>query len=349
MNRIAVHRICGIGDAVQLTPLLRQIRADFPQARVTCFISENAAGVLRGAAWIDELVSLSTESVTPASSNPALWRMWQTIAAHGRHDLFLHLGARWLHSLGAGLVRAGRRAGLSTSVSWRPHPFDAVVPLPTEPRNDTIHASQRYLDLWTAATGMPDRGLGCSLEHLGHANLAPFFGITAPYLCFAPGAGNWLHAGDNKRWPASHWQQLITLAQADGFAVCVLGTAGDFPQEKLPPGVVSLTGRTTLDETASIIRHSVGFVGHDSGLFHMALGLGVPAAAFFGPTREDLTGPFRQPRSLILRTDIPCARCCRSVCVLPDATARAVEGSPPCMHEITPVNAWSRLRAFFQS
>lgn len=348
MNRIAVHRICGIGDAVQLTPLLRQIRMDFPQARVTCFISENAAGVLRGAPWIDELALLTTASVTPSSSNPALWRMWHTVATHGRHDLFLHLGSRWLHALGAWLVRGGRRAGLSTQVSWRPSPFDTVVPLPTEPRNDTIHASQRYLDLWTAATGRPDRGLGCSLEHLGHGQLAEKFGLTGRYVCFAPGAGNWLHAGDNKRWPASHWQKLITLAQADGFSVCVLGGAGDFPEEKLPPGAVSATGRTTLEETASLIRHSAGFVGHDSGLFHMALGLDVPAAAFFGPTREELTGPFRQPRSLILRTDIPCARCCRPVCELPDAQEREVEGSPPCMHEITPAHAWSRLRAFFQ-
>lgn len=349
MNRIAVHRICGVGDAVQLTPLLRQIRMDYPAARITCFISENAAEVLQGAPWIDELVSLSKTSVTPTLSNPALCRMWHTIATQGSYDLFLHLGSRWLHSLGAYFVRSRRRAGLATNATGRPHPFDTVALLPSEPRLDTVHASKRYLDLWTQTTGMPDRGFGCSLEHLGQLPLAQEFGIRSRYLCIAPGAGNWLNPGNNKRWPASHWQHLISLAQAAGFAVIVLGTEGDFAAEKLPAGAVSLAGKTSIDQTASLIRHSSGFVGHDSGLFHMALGLDVPAAAFFGPTREDLTGPFRQPQSLILRTPIACAPCCRPACELPDASSRAVEGSPPCMNEITPAAAWGRLQSFFSS
>lgn len=347
MKRIAVHRICGIGDAVQLTPLLRQIRADCPEARVTCFISENAADVLRGAPWIDELVSLSLRRVTPSFTNPALWRMWLPIAAHGRYDLSLHLGVRWLHSLGAWLVRSRRRAGLCIEGSSRPMPFNVALPMPAEPRLDNIHASLRYLDLWNRATGHADRGFGPSLEHLGQEAIAHEYGIRSRYLCFAPGAGNWLNSADNKRWPASHWQKLITLAQVAGFEAVILGTAGDFPAEQLPAGAVSLAGRTSLPQTASLIRHSAGFVGHDSGLFHMALGLNTPAAAFFGPTREDLTGPFRQPRSLVLRTDIPCARCCRAVCELPDAEARAFERTPPCMHKISPESAWNQLQPFF--
>jgi hypothetical protein len=242
--------------------------------------------------------------------------MWLSIAAHGRYDLSLHLGVRWLHSLGAWWVRSRRRAGLRIEGSSRPTPFDIALSMPAEPRLD--NACMPVSATWTSGLALRAMRIADSVLRWNISDIeaiAHEYGVRSRYLCFAPGAGNWLNSADNKRWPASHWQKLIMrMHRRHGFEVVVLGTAGDFPADQLPAGAVSLAGRTSLPQTASLIRHSAGFVGHDSGLFHMALGLNTPAAAFFGPTREDLTGPFRRPRALVLRTDIPCARCCRAAC-----------------------------------
>ena len=349
MKRIAIHRICGIGDAVQLTPLLQQIRHDCPDAHISCFISENAAAVLQESPWIDDLIALSLASVTPTALNPLLWRMWLEVASRGHFDLFLGLGARWRDSLGAFLVRAKRRGGLSTSASYRLQPFQIIESLPRNPREDQTHASKHYLDLWTRITGYPDQGYRSALPNLGHSDAVSRWNLPGKYLCVAPGAGNWLNPAFNKRWPPSHWQQLIEFGIASGYTPVLLGTRGDFPDDKLAAGAASMLGATNLEETACVLRHSQGFIGHDSGLFHMALALDIRSAAFFGPTREDLTGPFRHPNAKILRHMLPCSPCCSATCQLPDAASQAIEGTPICMSRITPTDAWQQIERFLSS
>lgn len=332
---------------MQITPLFQQVRADFPEAEVVFFVSDNAAAVAANEPWLDRVVPIRARDVEPGVSNLGLWRMWREVVSHGPFDLFIHLGARWLHGLGVFLVAANVKAGFSTNIAWRPHAFDQVLHIPVEPLKDCCHASQRYLDLWNACTGFPDRGFGPQLRALGLKSEEIPGLPDRTYLSFAPGAGNWLNPADNKRWPHSHWRGLMQKALTAGYGVAVLGSAGDFPEDELPLGAVSLLGKCGLDRSAAVIRRSSGFVGHDSGLFHIALGVGVPAVAFFGPTREELTGPFRSPRSLVLRTELPCAPCCRPCCILPDAQARAVEGTPPCMHQISPEMAWAKIMPFF--
>lgn len=349
MKRIALHRVCGVGDAAQLTPLLRQMRDDFPQAHVTCFISENAAPVLRGAPWIDELVSLPKSTVTPGWQNPALIRMWWQIATQGRFDLFLHLGARWRHAIGSVCVRAKVRAGLSTASSRLPQPFQIIEAVPADPLQDQKHASQHYLDLWCRVTGRSDRGHAAALPHLGLTTDVSRWNLPSCSIAIAPGSGNWLNPALSKRWPPSHWREFMQKAIAEGFTPVLLGVRGDFPPEQTPHEALSLLGDATLEETAAVLRRCCGFAGHDSGLFHLALALGVPSAAFFGPTRPELTGPFRQPHSLVLRHPLPCAPCCSDVCLRPDAASLAVEGSPLCLSSISPASAWQQFKAFLPS
>lgn len=347
--KIVVHRICGIGDAVQITPLLQQMRLDCPEAEITFMTSENAADVVRGAPYVDNVISMPSASCMHTRGNPLLWHMWTQIAAQAPMDLLLTLDSHWRNSVGAYAVPAKRRAGLSTGARWRPHPFHQVLLFPSDPMLETRHASEVFLQLWTLATGHPDRGLSAALPHLGVEHPRSRWGaqLSPRYLCMAPGAGNQWSLAPNKRWPALYWQRLMSLATSGGWQCVVLGTQGDFPPELLLPGVLDMLGRTTLPETAALLRHSGGFIGHDSGLFHLSLGLDVPSAAFFGPTRADLTGPFRKPRSKVLRVaDMACAPCCHTHCILPDSAARAWHGAPPCMTGMQPEQAWAEIQDF---
>jgi ADP-heptose:LPS heptosyltransferase len=347
--KIVVHRVCGVGDAVQITPLLQQIRLDYPQAEIIFITSQNATDVVKDAPFVDQVISQSQSSVTPSRSDPLLLKMWMEIRTLGPIDIFIHLGPRWLHSIGAYLVRAKIKAGLSTNVSWRPHPFHTALWFPNEPLLETRHASQVYLDLWTKITGFADRGLAASVPHLG---IDPFclsdLGLKPRFICLAPGAGNWLNPAPSKRWPTPHWRTLMELIITAGWQPVILGVFGDFPKDQLPSEALDLTGRLSLSETASALRQSHGFVGHDSGLFHLALGMSIPAVALFGPTRQDLTGPFRQPHAVVLRAEIPCAPCCRPACILPDAASQSWHGSPPCMIQIQPDRVWAAMQTFLK-
>lgn len=92
-------------------------------------------------------------------------------------------------------------------------------------------------------------------------------------------------------------------------------------------GVRSLVGRTSLPELVALERRARLFVGCDTGPLHVAVAVGTPAIALFGPADPRRTGPYGavdaadcdvpdQPHR-VLRTRPPCAPCNRRLCNQP--------------------------------
>lgn len=93
-------------------------------------------------------------------------------------------------------------------------------------------------------------------------------------VALAPGA-SWL----TKRWPAESWRVLGERLTEFGLDVVVLGNAG----ESVGAGR-DLTGNTTVRDCARILAGADTCVSSDSGLMHLALAVGTPVVALFGPT-----------------------------------------------------------------
>jgi heptosyltransferase-2 len=83
--------------------------------------------------------------------------------------------------------------------------------------------------------------------------------------------------------------------------MCVtVGSAADRETSRqiiraLPPDatshMVDLTGQTTLEQLAGLLRLADGCVANDSGAMHLAAAIGTPLVAPFGPTNEFETAP----------------------------------------------------------
>ncbi|MFH0753976.1 MAG: glycosyltransferase family 9 protein [Candidatus Omnitrophota bacterium] len=74
--------------------------------------------------------------------------------------------------------------------------------------------------------------------------------------------------------------------------------------------VINMTGQATLSQSAALIVDAKGFIGHDSGLLHLAAALGTPVTAFFGPGNQSKWGP-RPEQGVILDEGLGCAPCTR--------------------------------------
>lgn len=99
-----------------------------------------------------------------------------------------------------------------------------------------------------------------------------------PLVLIAPGA-TW----PTKRWSVSHWQALSAVLTEKNYRVAELGLAGE------EAGIsVSFAGRTTLREAAVLLERADVAVTNDSGLMHLALALGTPVVALFGPTEPSI-------------------------------------------------------------
>lgn len=99
-----------------------------------------------------------------------------------------------------------------------------------------------------------------------------------PYIAIAAGA-SWA----TKRWSFAYWRELATQLQRFDYNIVELGLEG----EEIGVGRDE-TGNRPLREAARWLRGADLLICHDSGLMHLALALGTPLLALYGPTDPNL-------------------------------------------------------------
>ena len=265
-----------LGDAVLSTGLLQHLVNRYPSARLTIACGPVPAPLLALAPNVEAMVVM--EKAPLAGHWRHLWR--QTIGQ--RWDLVVDLRA----SLLAWLLWTKQRRVL-------------------RPNSENLHGVRHVADL-LGLSDPPTPQLWLRPEHVrsGEAHLPP----GAPILALGPTA-NW----GGKQWPIERFSDLARrLMAADGLfpgaRVAVFGAANERPAaqpllDALPPGqLVDLIGRIGLPEVLACLRRCDFFIGNDSGLMHMAAAAAIPTLGLFGPSREELYGPWGA-RGASVRTD----------------------------------------------
>jgi ADP-heptose:LPS heptosyltransferase len=115
-----------------------------------------------------------------------------------------------------------------------------------------------------------------------------------------------------KRWAAANFRAVIDDCLGAGLAVAMVGGAADAAANaEIAAGrpVLNLAGRASLAETAAIIDRAACVVSGDSGVLHIAAGLGRPTVALFGPSSVAKWAPRGGRHITLLKADCsPCSR-----------------------------------------
>ncbi len=137
----------------------------------------------------------------------------------------------------------------------------------------------------------------------------------APITVLCPGAA----FGPAKRWPAEHFAALARSRMRAGRSVWLLGSPADRPIgaaiASQAPGVVDLTGRTSLPDAVDLLSLAEAVVTNDSGLMHAAVALAVKVVALFGATSPNFTPPL-DPSAKVLALNLDCRPCFQRECPL---------------------------------
>ena len=143
-----------------------------------------------------------------------------------------------------------------------------------------------------------------------------------PLFVFAPGAAY----GTAKRWLLPYVARVATeLVRGRGATCVMVGGRGDAAaaaevlsriDADVRPHVIDLTGQTTLETLAGVLRLAAACVANDSGAMHMAAAVGTPVVAVFGPTREYETAPLTRSdgRAEVLTHPVWCRPCMLREC-----------------------------------
>ncbi len=140
---------------------------------------------------------------------------------------------------------------------------------------------------------------------------------TGKAIALAPGS-----MGASKRW--TYYGEAARLLAAQGLDVWVLGGPGEkaMAQEIEAAGgpkVRDLTGPDLRNGILAMAAASVA-ISNDSGLMHIAAGLGTPTIGIFGPTSPYLWAPLNGLAATVqqTRTTLACQPCQRTVCTMND-------------------------------
>jgi heptosyltransferase-2 len=112
----------------------------------------------------------------------------------------------------------------------------------------------------------------------------PAYDVPSPYVVVAPSASFFY-----KRWPIDYFVELTkSLLQKTKLNVVILaGPSDDFCQkfnDINDSRLFNLQGKTSLQESMSVLAHGKLCIGNDSGMNHIAEAYGVPVVTIFGPT-----------------------------------------------------------------
>jgi ADP-heptose:LPS heptosyltransferase len=74
--------------------------------------------------------------------------------------------------------------------------------------------------------------------------------------------------------------------------------------------MVDLTGRTNLGQTAGLVQRAGLYVSADTGVLHIAYGVGTPTVHMFGSGIQEKWAP-RGRRYVVINKGLPCSPCTR--------------------------------------
>lgn len=266
MQKILVLRGGALGDLIVTLPALAGLRARWPAARIELAGNARAAELARNRGLLD--------------------------AVHSQHE------ARWGALFGDTLLPpplAVWLAEFDLVLSYWPDPDGALS------RKFPLRAGQTFLTAAALPTEAPAAAHYCApLRQLGiepdalHYSLLPMDStrpstdISAAAIAIHPGSGS-----SRKNWPADRWLELMRTLP--GPILLILGEAERECWAPLASAGIAAHVRPAVDLPLETLVTQLGgcrlFLGHDSGISHLAAACGVPAILLFGPTDPAMWAP----------------------------------------------------------
>jgi lipopolysaccharide heptosyltransferase II len=326
---VLVVRFSAIGDILLITPLLRAIRARHPGSRIAVLTKDQYLPLLSHNPYVSEVLGIA-----PGEGLRAMADRIRSVRYTHLLDLHGNLRSQALRRLAPGPWRSYAKRWLARTL---------LITVKRDTYRAEIPVAERYFEAAEDLDVVPDGGppdffIGEDADQEAAERLASLqLGQERPVVAMAPGAA---HA--TKRWPMEHWVDLARRITPTGADVVLLGGPDDAElasgiATRAGVGVASLTGVLGLQETGAVVRRAEVLISGDTGVMHMATGVGTPVVALFGPTvRQFGFFPYRSGAGVV-ELDLPCRPCSAH------GSARCPLGHHHCMRQMVPDLVFARL------
>lgn len=276
--RILVIRGGAIGDFVLTLPAIRLLRENFPGAEIEILGYEHIIELARSRFYADATRSIEygpmagffVPNSTLAPDLVAYFASFQQVISYlFDPDLFFE----------GNLRRAGVKNFLAAYAKI----------------DDSEHAaSQLARPLQRMALFLDDAAARLHPSAEDQAKAREFLGeSTAPVIAIHPGSGS-----PRKNWPAENWAAVARWQRqhAPQSRLLIVGGEADAAQlaavqAAVPGAEVLVAQHLPLPVLAAVLGRCCLFLGHDSGISHIAAAVETPCILLFGPTDPAIWAP----------------------------------------------------------
>lgn len=292
INRVLVVRLDEIGDMVLTTPFLRELRWNLPVAWITLVVKPAVYNLVELCPYVNEALMYDWSNRGRFSnlrlhgrSLQLAWRsLWQRrfdLAILPRWDADHYHGSFLIYFSGAPW-RVGYSANVSESKQQLNSGLDCLLSH-TLQDSDPKHEIEHNLDVirFLGGTVQGDQlelWLGEDDETFAEQVLK-VNGVRVSDLLIALGLG----AGSTRRmWSIDNFVEIGKwLTKEYNARIVAVGgrgeeSLGEEIQKQLGNTIINIVGRTTLRQTAALLKCCHLYVGNDAGPMHLAAAAGVP-------------------------------------------------------------------------
>jgi lipopolysaccharide heptosyltransferase II len=324
--RILATRLRYLGDVILTTPAISALARRYPRAEIHYLAEAPYAAVLKGNPALTGIIELERGRRGMLRAVMALRRLRFAAAV----DFFYNPRSSLLLFLSGIPVRIGGSRRIRRRL------YTHVAEPPRRARSAAAHhlAFLAPLDAEAEET-LPRVYLSDDEIEAGRAAVASFAGShRRPVIAIHPG-GTW----PAKRWSVDRFASLAVAMRAE-LGADVLAVTGP-GEEPIVRSVADAAERSVRPLPVMPVRRVAGvlaacdaIVANDGGVMHLAVALGRPTVAVFGPTDPEIWFPYegKGPYAIVTHAS-PCAPCHKHIC-----------NDEQCLKSIRPAEVLTRLR-----
>ena len=304
-SRILIFDVNWLGDVLFSTPVIRNIRYNFPNSFIACVIPSRCFQVLEGNPYLDEIIFFDERNQQRSLKEKL--KFINLIKAK-RFDMAFLLHRSFTRAFILWLAGIKERVGYAT----KKRAFLLTKKIP-HPDRDSLHRIDYYLGVIKGA------GLKVIDKHLDFFiskedfifvdNFLKENKITETDLLVGINPfGNWLP----KRWPVNYWKELIQkITEQIPSKIIITGGKDDLSLAQdiktNNPSVIITCGKLNLKQFGALCKRLNLFISADTGPLHIANTVGTKKIiALFGPTSLITTSPYPIDNVIILKKDVGC-------------------------------------------
>ncbi|RPI17131.1 MAG: glycosyltransferase family 9 protein [Ignavibacteriae bacterium] len=338
VKNILLVKFWGMGSIILTTPALKNIRKEYPNAKIYYLTLAGNKEICSLIDDIDEVVGINLDN--PFSFTIDTLRKIYRLRKKKFDLVFDFEFFTYYSAIIVKLINKKYSVGFNNLKNNRNKLFSETIIF-----ENNLHTRENFLNLVSSYCNIVS-GDFSRIEYKNEIHTKFNLG-GEPVIVVNPNASLLAY---ERRLPAKDYIRIIDhLTTNNKFKIALIGLEeesvyvnGIFESLINKEKVINLCGKLNIENLAGLLSSSLCLITNDSGPLHMASALNVPSISFFGPESPGKYGPLSRDK-LVFYNNLDCSPC---MSVSNSKTVNCIYNKPLCMTAFDMDSVINRIDSF---